>query len=71
MTRTVPKFFDLTSKNTEIENGLPNITLTYYNDPDDAEEGNPANEIPTPTAYPSTGAETIWVRAVNLDDCVR
>ena len=62
--------FNLTSKNTEIENGLPNITLTYYNDPDDAEEGNPANEIPTPTAYPSTGGETIWVRAVNLDGCV-
>ena len=26
--------------------------------------------IPTPTAYPSAGAETIWVRAVNLEDCV-
>ena len=29
--------FDLTSKNTEIENGLPNITLTYYNTQVDAE----------------------------------
>ena len=28
--------FDLTSKNTEIENGLPNITLTYYNTEADA-----------------------------------
>ena len=62
--------FDLTSKNTEIENGLPNITLTYYNTQSDAELGDPATEIPTPNAYPITGAETIWVRAVNLENCV-
>jgi predicted RNA-binding protein with TRAM domain len=62
--------FDLTSKNTEIENGLPNITLTYYNTQVDAELGDPATEIPTPNTYPSAGAETIWVRAVNLNLCV-
>ena len=55
--------FDLTSKNTEIENGLPNITLTYYNTQVDAELGDPATEIPTPNAYNSAGAEIIWVRA--------
>ena len=62
--------FDLTSKNTEIENGLPDITLTYYNSELNADLGDPVNAIPTPTAYPSAGAETIWVRAVNLEDCV-
>ncbi|MDA9804297.1 hypothetical protein N9B77_06240, partial [Flavobacteriaceae bacterium] len=62
--------FDLTSKNTEIENGLSNIILTYYNTQVDAELGDPATEIPTPNTYPSAGSETIWVRAVNLDDCI-
>jgi hypothetical protein len=66
--------FDLTSKNTEIENGLPNITLTYYNSEQDAiDDINPIPTSPTApstTNYPSTGGETIWVRAVNLDGCV-
>ena len=63
--------FDLiTWGENEILNGLTNVTLTYYNIQADADLGDPVNEIPTPTAYPSTGAETIWVRAVNLDDCV-
>ncbi|MDG1315576.1 MAG: hypothetical protein P8P29_08660, partial [Flavobacteriaceae bacterium] len=44
--------FDLTSKNTEIENGLPDITLTYYNSELNADLGDPVNAIPTPTAYP-------------------
>ena len=43
------------------------LLITTHND---AEIGDPATEIPTPTAYPSTGAETIWVRAVNLENCV-
>ena len=46
------------------------ITLTYYNSEQDARLGDPATEIPTPNDYPSAGAETIWVRAVNLDGCV-
>ena len=54
----------------EILNGLTNVTLTYYNTEPDAELGDPVNEIPTPSAYPSAGAETIWVRAVNLENCV-
>ena len=65
--------FDLTSKYIEIVNGLPDITLTYYNTEADANAN--INPIPTsPTApsttnYPSAGAETIWVRAVNLEGC--
>ncbi len=54
----------------EILNGLTDVTLTYYNTQTDADIGDPATEIPTPTAYPSIGAETIWVRAVNLNLCV-
>ena len=27
------------------------------------------NAIPTPTAYTSAGAETIWISAVNLEGC--
>ena len=59
--------FDLTSKNTEIENGLPNITITYYNTETDA--NTETNTISTPAAYNSAGAETIWLRAVNPDGC--
>jgi hypothetical protein len=59
--------FDLTSKNTEIENGLPNITLTYYNTETDA--NTETNTISTPATYNSAGAETIWLRAVNPDGC--
>ena len=62
--------FDLTSKYDEIVNTLTGITLTYYNTEPDAELGDPINEITTPAAYPSTGLESIWVRAVNLDGCV-
>ncbi len=62
--------FDLTSKYDEIVNTLTDITLTYYNTEPDADLGDPINEITTPAAYPSTGLESIWVRAVNLDGCV-
>ena len=62
--------FDLTSKYDEIVNTLTGITLTYYNTEADADLGDPINEITTPAAYPSTGLESIWVRAVNLDGCV-
>jgi hypothetical protein len=63
--------FDLiTWGENEILNGLTDVTLTYYNFQADADLGDPVNEIPTPTAYPSAGAETIWVRAVNLNLCV-
>ena len=62
--------FDLTSKYDEIVNTLTGITLTYYNIEADADLGDPINEITTPATYPSTGLETIWVRAVNLDGCV-
>jgi hypothetical protein len=62
--------FDLTSKYDEIVNTLTGITLTYYNTEPDADLGDPINEITTPAAYPSTGLESIWVRAVNLDGCV-
>ena len=63
--------FDLiTWGDDEILNGLTDVTLTYYNTQADADLGDPINEIPTPSAYPSAGAETIWVRAINLDGCV-
>ena len=49
------------------------ITLTYYNsEPDANTDTNPITTATTPPSndYPSTGGETIWVRAVNLDGCV-
>ncbi len=61
------EIFDLTSKYDEIVNTLSDITLTYYNSEASAEV--PSNPILTPDNYPSTGAETIWVRAVNLEGC--
>jgi gliding motility-associated-like protein len=65
--------FDLTFwGNTEIVNTLNDITLTYYTTLADAGSNDlpPTNQIPTPTAYPSAGGETIWVRAENnLTSC--
>ena len=62
--------FDLTTKYDEIVNSLTGITLTYYNTEADAENGDPINEIPTPTTYVSSGGESIWVRATDLLGCV-
>ena len=61
--------FDLTSKYDEIVNSLTDITLSYFITEADAVLGDPINEITTPAAYPSTGLESIWVRATNLDGC--
>jgi len=61
------EIFDLTSKYDEIVNTLSDITLTYYNSEASAEV--PSNPILTPDNYPSTGAEVIWFRAVNLEGC--
>ena len=44
--------------------------LLIINTEADANVGDPVQCIPTPTAYTSAGAETIWVRAVNLEGCV-
>ncbi len=59
--------FDLTSKYDEIVNTLTDITLTYYNTEADANADT--NAIATPSAYYSSGAETIWVRAINTEGC--
>jgi gliding motility-associated-like protein len=56
--------FDLTSKNTEILNGLPEpqYEVSYYELEADAEV--PTNAIATPAAYTNTVAfnQTLWVR---------
>ena len=59
--------FDLTSKYDEIVNTLTDITLTYYNTEEDA--NTDTNAIVTPSAYYSSGTETIWVRAINTEGC--
>ena len=59
----------MTSKYDEIVNTLSDITLTYFNTEADANLGDPVNAIPTPTAFTSAGAETIWISAVNLEGC--
>ena len=59
--------FDLTSKYDEIVNTLTDITLTYYNTEADANADT--NAIVTPSAYISSGTETIWVRAINTEGC--
>ena len=49
------------------------ITLSYYNSATNANtDTNPITTTTTPSsnAYPSAGAETIWVRVVNLEGCV-
>ncbi|MDG1328741.1 MAG: hypothetical protein P8P27_00750, partial [Flavobacteriaceae bacterium] len=61
------EIFDLTSKYDEIVNTLADITLSYYNLETDAD--SETSPILTPDNYPSTGAEVIWFRAVNLDGC--
>ncbi|MCP4484625.1 MAG: gliding motility-associated C-terminal domain-containing protein, partial [Flavobacteriaceae bacterium] len=60
--------FDLTSKYDEIVNTLTDITLTYYNTEADANADT--NAIVTPSAYISSGTETIWVRlSDNFTQC--
>ena len=51
--------FDLTSKYDEIVITLTDITLTFYNTEADANADT--NSIATPSAYISSGTETIWV----------
>ena len=60
--------FDLTSKYDEIVNTLTDITLTYYNTEEDA--NTDINAIAIPESYSSEGAETIWVRAINIEGCI-
>ena len=60
--------FDLTSKYDEIVNTLTDVTLTYYNTEADADVDT--NAIVTPSAYISSGTETIWVRlSDNFTQC--
>ncbi|MDG2498414.1 MAG: gliding motility-associated C-terminal domain-containing protein, partial [Flavobacteriaceae bacterium] len=59
--------FDLTSKYEEIVNTLTDITLNYYNTEADANADT--NAIATPSTYISSGTETIWVRAINIEGC--
>ena len=60
--------FDLTSKYDEIVNTLTDVTLTYYNTQADADVDT--NAIVTPSAYISSGTETIWVRlSDNFTQC--
>ena len=61
------EIFDLTSKYDEIVNTLTDVTLTYYNAEADANADT--NAIVTPSAYVSSGSETIWVRAINTEGC--
>ena len=61
------EIFDLTSKYDEIVNTLTDVTLTYYNTEADANADT--NAIVTPSAYVSSGSETIWVRAINTEGC--
>ncbi|EDM44819.1 hypothetical protein SCB49_01824, partial [unidentified eubacterium SCB49] len=56
--------FDLTSKDDEIENGLVDVTTTYYDTLADAENG--VNPIPNPDAYTSGNNEIYAVVENNL-----
>ncbi len=58
--------FDLTSKDDEIENGLVNVTTTYYDTLADAEAGS--NPILNPDAYTSENNE-VFVVVENLRGC--
>ena len=59
--------FDLTSKYDEIVITLTDITLTFYNTEADANADT--NSIAIPSAYISSGTETIWVRDINTEGC--
>ncbi|EDM42817.1 hypothetical protein SCB49_01814, partial [unidentified eubacterium SCB49] len=58
------EIFDLTSKDDEIENGLVDVTTTYYDTLADAENG--VNPIPNPDAYTSGNNEIYAVVENNL-----
>ncbi|WP_188438989.1 choice-of-anchor L domain-containing protein, partial [Planktosalinus lacus] len=58
------EIFDLTSKDTEILNGLFNMEIDYYNTFDDADQD--INPIGDPVNYNSGGGETIFVRVESL-----
>ncbi len=57
--------FDLTSKDTEIVNGVPNVTIVYFNNFADADDN--VNPILDPVNYVSAGGETIFVRVESTD----
>ena len=59
--------FDLTSKNDEIVNTQIDIILAFYNT--ETEANTDTNAIATPSAYISSGTETIWVRDINTEGC--
>ncbi|WP_294824339.1 T9SS type B sorting domain-containing protein [uncultured Flavobacterium sp.] len=62
--------FDLALNNESVSNGNPDIAVTYYNSPEDAEN----KENPLPTLYQnqySYSIETIWARAETTQGCHR
>ncbi|MDC8004935.1 T9SS type B sorting domain-containing protein [Aureisphaera galaxeae] len=58
--------FDLTSKDDEIINGEPDVSILYYESMELAEEGDPTLAIATPTQYENTTAfsQLIYARVI-------
>ncbi|MBN9286287.1 MAG: hypothetical protein J0I85_17915, partial [Flavobacterium sp.] len=61
--------FNLNTKDTEVINGQPGVTVTYYTTQADALAGN--NAIVTPGTYTNaTNPETIWYQLKNIHGCI-
>ncbi|WP_177731736.1 choice-of-anchor L domain-containing protein [Flavobacterium inviolabile] len=61
--------FNLNTKDTEVINGQPGVTVTYYTNQADALAGN--NAIVTPGTYTNaTNPETIWYQLKNIHGCI-
>src|SRR5690606_35444701 len=61
--------FDLTIREAQILGGEPGLIISYYEDLDEAREGDPGNAIPNPEAYTNieTPQQIIYVRVENTE----
>ncbi len=62
---TLDAIFDLTVNRINVTNGVPGLTVSYYNTLLDAQNGNLANAIQAPNNYPGTDNEIIYIRVEN------
>lgn len=58
--------FDLTIATSQVTGNDPNLSVTYYLTPTEAEGGNPGNQLSSPFTNTEPYKQTIYVRIVNL-----
>jgi len=62
---TLTAIFDLTINERTVTNNVPGLSVTYYNNLLDAQNGNTAVSINDPVHYPGTDNETVYIRIEN------